>query len=402
MVRASIPVQDRNIRKREGTMNESTPTGEQHECSNCRRSTLTGLELLPSGKGFRAHKIEEGSSERCTGGKPVKLAPPTSEGITVATTAKGDCPECGTGPLPRLKSGKLRKHPNPNTLEPVCQQREDVQVECPIDNRMVALRFGKLAQHNDLKKRTRCPGSNKTPTEAKAVKIEAPTRPPAEKPAKKAATPKPKSEAAATYKALPGIARSQLKAKRLADELATYKHPWTATYETAPDTGTVTLSLHRGKAQAVELMQISWFDGACIGGEGRITHEYRGRKIAVRNASAIKQRALLSPEEVAAEYSKVSARKAAGPPKGKRTPKPSEELKQLLPFNPETATDEEIMKAVLNKPIVWDNATSGKRESDVVKSGPKINTTTKGLRNLSFRGVNTSRTVRVAALVSVG
>lgn len=383
-------------------MNENAPTGEQHECSNCRRSTLTGLALLPSGKSFKSHKVEEGSSERCTGGKPVALAPPTSEGITVATTAKGNCVECGAGPLSRLKSGRLRKHPNPNTLEPVCEQREDVQAECPVDNRMVALRYGKLAQHNDLTKRSRCPGSNKTPTEAKAVKIEAPTRPAPAKVPKAKATPKPKSEAAATYKALPGIARSQMKAKRLADELATYKAPWSATYDTNDDTGTVTLSLHRGKAQAVELMQISWFNGACIGGEGRITHEYRGRKIAVRNASAIKQRATMTPEEVAAEFSKVSIRKAAGPPKGKREPKPSAELKALMPFNPETATDEDILSAVLNKPIVWDNATSGKRESDVVKAKPTINRTKTGTRNLSFRGVNTSRTVRVANLVSVG
>jgi len=355
-------------------------------CSSCGRTT-PALTLRPSGTSFNAHKTIEDGDERCTGGKPVEQKAPEP----LATRLPGEkakCVECGET-QPALKAdGKVKKHQDPETLR-TCEQRSDVSVPCPICKRAVARRYGKVAGHKDLAKNNRCPAGNKTLAEARMVTVEVKAKP----------APKPRSADADAYRALSGAGKSKLKAERLAKELAGYEHPWRASYAT--DDGHIELTLSRGTGAGKEQMHISWFDGACIGGDGKIIHTFRGRTIAVRNANAVRQRGQMTPEAIVAEFNRVGSRKTTGK-RGPRITKTTEELQHLLPFDPATADDATILAAVLGKQLTWENQTSGKREDDVVKAAAKIAVTKAGMRNLSFRGVKTSRTIRLTNLVAVG
>lgn len=359
-----------------------------HECTNCARTTATGLVLRPSGKTFDKHTVSPTGDEICKGGKPQEVQPTQAISVT-PKTGKVACLECGEEHKALKTPGKVMKHTNPYTID-VCAQRPDATVACPAGCQRtdIAMRLGKLAQHKNMALNTRCPGSNKTPNEAAKVKVEPIARP-------KKAVPKQRSADAESYRALSGRGKSELKAKRLADSVAQYG--WTAAYKGKD--GTVTLVLTRGTGPAEEQMQISWFDGACIGGDGKITHTYRGRTVAVRNASAVKQRAALSPEAIEQEHKRVATRKTAV--RGPRQKKTPEQQRLLLPFDPKTADDETILRTVLGKTIVWENKTAGKTENDVVKK-PVIKKTKAGSRNLSFTGKAGSRTVRIENLVSVG
>lgn len=358
-----------------------------HSCTNCHRTTATGLVLRPSGKTFDRHMTTPDGTEVCKGGKPEELLPEPE--VALAPRGKVEpCEECGEEHPPLKTQGRKKKHTNPYTLE-VCAQRMDATVKCPAGcgRGDIAMRRGKLALHKNMTLNTRCPGSNKNPIDAAKAAV---TPIPRDK-----KVPKPRSADAESYRALSGRGKSELKAKRLADTVKQYG--WKPTYAT--DEGTVTLTLTRGTGNNKEQMQISWFDGACIGGDGKITHTYRNRIIAVRNANAVKLRAAMTPEEIEKEHLRVATRKTAI--RGPRKAKTPEEQRLLLPFDPKTATDEEILKAVLGKAIVWENKMSGKTQHGLVKS-PKITKTAKGIRNLSFTGPTGSTTVRVENLVSVG
>lgn len=364
----------------------STTTQEVLECSACGQSTKDGLELMPSGKSFRRHKDGD---EVCKGGHPKTPDPEPVSVVKKGTPGKiAECRECGTE-MPALKTpGKVRKHTNPETLQE-CEQRDNVEAKCPVclqPRNLLKMRF---RPHKDPKANTRCIASGKTVAEAQGLKTT--VRPKKE--------PKPKKEDNG-YKDLPPLEKSRFKAKRLGEELK--PNGWRYTVETGEEdqaADQATLVAHRGKGGNVEEMRISWWAGACLGGDGKITHSYHGRTIAVRNANAVRQRAARSQEEIAAEFAKVSTRKVT--PRGPRTTKTPEQLRVLMPFDPTKAKDEEILKAVLGKIIKWENKTSGKTEEDVVKGKPRITQTKAGARNLSFTGLNTSRTIRVDNLVSV-
>lgn len=362
------------------------------ECSACGQTTAKdGLELTPSGKQFKVHKD---GTEKCVGGKPQTPDPEPVKIVAKNTSPSiGECVECGTE-APALKTpGKVRKHPNPQTLED-CLQRASVEEDCPACGRKIGLFRMRFKNHKDLKAGTKCPASGKTPAEATALGKKAPER-------KKATTAAKKADSG--YKDLSPLAKSQFKADRLGKELAGYADPWRYHIETGPDADQATLVARRGKAKDVEEMRISWWGGACLGGDGKITHEYHGRKIAVRNANAIRQRGQMSHEAIQQEAAKVATRKVSGNggPKVKKTP---EQLQALMPFDPREAPDDEIVKHVLNRTVKWTRVTDGGTETDVVKKLPKqpISRTKTGIRNLTFTGQNTTRTVRVENLVSVG
>lgn len=305
--------------------------------------------------------------------------------------------ECGEE-HPALKAPKrVRKHVNPQTLAD-CEQRENVEAVCPICDANRQLRKMRFPIHKDMKANSRCPASNKTVAEAQALGKKAPVKPKAEPKPKQ---PKPKAEN--PYKGLSPLEKSIHKARKLGEELKQYPDPWRYKIETGQETqdpDQATLILIRGKGNDIEEMGISWWSGACYGGDLRIFHTYRGRTIAVRNANAVRLRGKMTHEEVTAEYVKVAARKAA--PRTPRTTKTPEQLRELLPFDPATAEDSVILQSVLNKTVKWENKTAGKTETDVVKGNPKIAKTKSGTRNLTFKGLNTTRTVRVENLVSVG
>lgn len=363
------------------------------ECSACGQTTKKdGLELTPSGKQFKAHKYGE---EKCTGGKPQTHDPEPIKVVPKnASPSIGECVECGTE-TPKLKTpGKVRKHVNPQTLAE-CEQRPSVEVECPVCARTIGLAKMRFKNHKDLKANSKCPASGKTVPEAQALTKKAPTRAKAA-PAKKADN---------GYKDLSPIAKSQFKAKRLGEELKGYDDPWRYTVETGPDSDQATLVARRGAGKDVEEMRISWWAGACLGGEGKITHEYHGRKIAVRNANAIRQRGHLSHESIKAEFAKVATRKASGNGGGPKVKKTPEQLQELMPFDPKTAEDADVIAALKEgRTIRWENKTAGKVENDVLKKLPKqpLTRTKSGIRNLTFTGANATRTVRVENLVSVG
>lgn len=364
------------------------------ECSACGQTTAEGLELTPSGRQFKTHKD---GTEKCTGGKPqthdpepVKVVPANSP------TAMRECVECGEEHPPLKDPKKVRKHTNPHTLA-TCEQRLSVEAQCPICEATRVLKKMRFPIHKDMKANSRCPASAKTVAEAKALGKSAPVKP------KTPAAPKqPKPKPDNLYKGLAPLEKSIFKAKRLGEELKQYPDPWRYKIETGTeiqDPDQATLILLRGSGTALEEMVISWWGGACLGGDLRISHTYRGRTIAVRNANAVRLRARMTPEEVAAEYIRVAKRKTA--PRAPRTVKTPDQLRELLPFDPATADDDTILKAVLNRTIKWENKTAGKTEDDVVKGQPKIARTKAGARNLTFKGLNTTRTIRVENLVSV-
>ena len=372
----------------------SEQTQKPWECPECGKGPQDGLELTPSGRQIKAHKD---GSEKCEGKAPRTKDPDPVKVVPANTpTNTAECVECGTE-APKLKTpGKVRKHVNPQTLAD-CEQRPDVKADCPVCERPgISLRRMRFANHKDLKANAKCPASGKTVPEAQAMTKKAPTR------TKKAEAPK---KAPNVLKDLSPLDKSKFKAKRLGDELRGYADPWRYTIEVGPDPDQATLVAKRGTGGEVEEMRISWWGGACFGGDGKITHEYKGRKIAVRNANAVRQRGQMTHEEIKAEASKVATRKANGNGGGKKEKKTPEEIQALMPFDPTTATDQEVLAHLREGRVLrWTRTTDGQVEKDVLRKLPKqpLKKTSSGIRNLSFTGDGGSRTVRLANLISVG
>ena len=364
------------------------------ECTGCGKSTEDGLSLMPSGRNFKRHEGADG--ERCTGGNPQSKTPEPVELVSNKKTI-GSCRECGEEAAPLVsKPGWVRKHTNPQTLE-VCEQRESVKEDCPVCVTTRIMRHLRFPLHKDPVNKTRCPGSNKTMPEAQKLAKEGKKAPAAKIKPERPVVPRQRKEPNA-YKALPPLEKSKFKAEKLGKELAEYPDPWRYRIEDGDDADQATLVLRRGRGNAQEEMRISWWAGACLGGDGRITHEYRNRTIAIRNANAIRLRARMTPDQVAAEFTKVGTRKTTPKPRVQKT---EEQLKELLPFDPATVSDKELLRIVKNKTVTWINRTAGKQESDVVRGHARVSMTKSGVRNLDFTGQNTSRTVRVENLVAV-
>lgn len=360
------------------------------ECPECGKGPKEGLELTPSGAQIKAHKD---GADKCPGRKPQTPDPEPVKVVPANSSPNvAECVECGTE-MPKLKTpGKVRKHTNPFTLQE-CEQRPDVKADCPVCERpqirLVKMRFG---NHKDLKANSKCPASGKTVTEAQALTKKAPARKKAE----------PKKAPINQLKDLSPLDKSKFKADRLGKELAAYPDPWRYVIETGPDPEQATLVAKRGKGNDVEEMRISWWAGACFGGDGKITHEYRGRKIAVRNANAVRLRGQMTHEEIQAEASKVATRKSNGSgPKAKKTP---EQMQALMPFDPKEADDKTVLSHLREgRTIRWTRVTDGAEEKDTLRKLPKqpISRTKSGIRQLNFTGEAGSRTVRVENLVSV-
>jgi hypothetical protein len=361
------------------------------ECPVCGKGPEQGLALTPSGKQISRHKdgteVCEGKAPQSPDPEPVKVVPAN------AKPNEGECVECGAVGRKLKTPGKITKHTNPETLTD-CEQRPSVDTDCPVCQRQIGLQRMRFKQHKDLKIGRKCPASGHTVTEAQALtKVKVPT-------GGKKAKPEPK-EKRPSLKDLSPLDKSKFKATKLGDELKQYADPWRYTVETGPDPDQATLVLKRGTGKDIEEMRISWWSGACLGGEGRITHEFRGRKIAVRNANAVRQRGNLTHEAVKEEYARVSTRKAPGPRKQKTV----EELQEVMPFDPKEADDSTVIAHLkTGRTIKWQNVTSGKTETDVLSKLPAqpIKRTKTGIRQLTFNGKTGTRTVRIENLVSVG
>lgn len=352
-------------------------------CSSCGRNDL---KARPSGK-LPRHKID---GEWCPGTEakvPAINGAEDAPAQTAATPTKNEteCEECGKL-LPLLKSGKVRKHDNERTGK-VCEQDPEKEQLCPVPDgcgRRVGVVRGKLAIHKDFKLNNRCPGSGKTLEEAAKIKIKAIARPSTAAP-KKAPDP---------YRSMSPIAKSVFKATRLATQL----HPngWKGTIVKLGPVAELTLT--RGKGATQEVMFIKWDAGACIGGDGNITHTYRGRTIAVRNANAVRIRSAMTPEQIASEYARVATRKATRVPRQKKANADAE--LPPLPFDKEKATDKDLVAAITGKTIAWHNTIANKTERETaVRVAVKPS---KNGRNLVIRThAGKERTVSVDKLVSV-
>ena len=132
-----------------------------------------------------------------------------------------------------------------------------------------------------------------------------------------------------------------------------------------------------------KLISISWRGSACL---NETYIETDGHRKKLRNAGAARRKLA---EEGSAETSSKSERisrpvkqqkpKKAAAKAAKEKPPPVEPFKSkpkpktILPFDPKTASDEEILEAVRGKKIVWKNRLSGKFETTRVLAFPKQN-----------------------------
>lgn len=326
------------------------------ECDGCDGT----FEVRPSGKSFSTrHKV---NGDYCNGRPKTDEAKPAPgnrpDNPTPAET--GDCAACS--------------------------------------RRGIGMRAGKLSIHKDLATKVRCPGSLHAPGE---VKADAP------KPKAKPAAPKVKKPTRPAV-AVTHEAKAMAKAAKFGQDLTQYG--WRTTFETNltdvhPSTGetiaSVTAVAQRGKGQDVEEMRITWWGSACIGGDDRITWEFKGRKIAVRNAKACRDRAALDHKTLVEESYRIAARKAApAGSKGKGGLRP-------LPFDPATVTDEELVDRLVGRTLTWTNAISDKQETAHVKPESKVTVKTlkrpEGERSISvFTTEGKSRAFHLSRLVSIG
>lgn len=321
-------------------------------CSECH----TEQPLRPSGKSLAPHKVD---GDKCLGVPSDKERP--------GTRAKA----------PETKQDELCK---------------------PCSRTIGLLRSGKFAPHKDFVLNARCVGSNKSPAEAAKVEV---------RPAAKAAPPKAKGERKPVppRPALTPLAKSEAKAAAFAKFVA--DHGWATRFDVNlddihPGTGeaapAVTAISTRGHKDNVEEMRITWWGGACIGADGRITWEFKGRKVAVRNASACKMQAQVPHEFVLKQAQAYADRKAQAA--NQRAAKGRGRSKAPA-FDPTTLDEDELIAALTGRALTWHNATAGKEETDTAVK-VKIGETKTGRTVTFVNRDRRQRTIKAAALLRVG
>ena len=105
------------------------------------------------------------------------------------------------------------------------------------------------------------------------------------------------------------------------------------------------------------------YDGSRYIYDDTSMHAYGSVRSRLRNASAARAQMAVKPEEAAAEAAKAKVKA----PTKRNTQEDEDELtdserKALLPFNPDTSTDDEVIAALLGRTIVWRNRTTGLNE----------------------------------------
>lgn len=359
-------------------MPTATKASPQVTCDGC----WTEQTLRPSGTALATHKA--GTGERCPG-KPVYSV----KGGDLIT-----CPECGKEGKP-LKTDATRILRHKGEDDEICQQREGVKAKCPSCARRIGLVKHLLANHKDPKTNARCIHAGHSPLE----KVEAPFagarqgKAPAEPKPKRAPMPK-------------GIDAAFAKAQIFASTIE--KAGWQTEVVVDKDALAATAVAKRGE----EEITIMWEEARCVG--GTIFHTFRTRKIALRNKNAAVQRALMPPDAILAEHSRVSHRARTKPTTHRtgRSPaeRPKDEMKALramLPFDPRTADQTEIARAIASKTLMWRNRTSGKEESGTVNGNERAIRVSVSKadqsRQVTFFLLNSgAKTIRLADLVSVG
>lgn len=170
------------------------------------------------------------------------------------------------------------------------------------------------------------------------------------------------------------------------------KNGWDATPELL-EGDVCELTLRRGD----ETLWISW-TGGVLTTTPMPTYTIADRVVKLRNASAVKQYAERAPEAGASELQKVASNTFF-----KR--KPSEPKRGKLPFNPETATEAEIIESLMGRSIAWHNRLREIDETAVVGLNPRkiYFTEFAGERIVNFICPQTGyRAFRVSGLTRVG
>lgn len=169
---------------------------------------------------------------------------------------------------------------------------------------------------------------------------------------------------------------------------------WEATKQGTQDPAHYGVTVARG----TERIEIEWVGGVFQGDTCYYSHSAR-QPIKLRNASHAKKVMAIPAAQADEEAKKVTAHKAARPGR-KSQAESTTERRKALPFDVETATDEEILAAVQNRNVAWTNEISGAVEDAYVTAGLRIQTMKSG-RGITFVSATGFRTVRVSSIVSV-
>ncbi len=110
-----------------------------------------------------------------------------------------------------------------------------------------------------------------------------------------------------------------------------------------------------------ETLWISWTKGV-LTTEPMPSYTIGDRTIKLRNASAVKQYAVRAPDAGAKELQKVVENKFFK----KRAPEPSTIKRSKLPFDPESASESEIIDALMGKAVAWHNRLRETPETAIV------------------------------------
>lgn len=165
--------------------------------------------------------------------------------------------------------------------------------------------------------------------------------------------------------------KSQSKAEAFRAEVE--KHGWSATV--APSQSGEPDHIEVEAKRGNEFIHIEWVGGVYQPGA---TYTIADRTIRLRNASACKQYAARSPEVAEEELSRVVNNKSF-----RRKPTPEGEIKrQRLPFDPELATDLEIIEAVRGRAIRWHNRYRETQETAMVGSPGNAGRGQRGIRHV--------------------
>lgn len=195
-----------------------------------------------------------------------------------------------------------------------------------------------------------------------------------------------------------GQAKSLAKAEAFL--LAAAALGWAEYARSAPDQETYGVIVGRGE----ERIAISWMNGVFVGEECYHSHPARTPRKVI-NASAAKKIMAIPPAQADEEARKVSAHKASRPRREKGAAATTAGRK-ALPFDPETATDEEVLQYVKHGSVLsWTNEISGDIDSARVSrpspSGRVKIRHGKSGRSVEFLGETGFRSVRITSIIRI-
>lgn len=154
--------------------------------------------------------------------------------------------------------------------------------------------------------------------------------------------------------------------------------------------------------RGAEMIVQAWANGVWDYTTSYYAHGDRNTK--PRNASGAAKLLLRSPDDAAAESTKVAANKHFRKAEPKDITEKLEVAQKRLPFDPELATDEEVTGVLAGQALVWYNRISRGTETAIVgRKGARITELEDGARVIHFCcPVTGYRSCLVTAILKVG